>query len=188
MNVLNYFATHTHHGERLGSAIFYAREAGYSVYVLKSALQVSGKHEHFEAKAHTPLGAALLQQAKLPLSPIALNYGLASTHARLTKPSQFDVLRAFLNLPLPALDIPYFNGGLIGVFGYEMVRQLEELLACQNDILQDPDYLFFLPEHFVVVDHAAFCAYEVKLTESLFEVTEHPLEISAPQPTSLSIK
>jgi anthranilate synthase component 1 len=42
---------------------------------------------------------------------------------------------------------------LPGVFSYDFVEQFEDLPPAQADVLQFPDFLFFLPEEVVVVNH-----------------------------------
>ncbi len=51
--------------------------------------------------------------------------------------------------------LPRFNGGLVGYFGYDIVRYIEPRLAiCPNpDLLQTPDILLMVSDELVVFDN-----------------------------------
>lgn len=57
---------------------------------------------------------------------------------------------------VPELDnLPRFNGGLVGYFGYDTVRYIEPKLAksCPKDPLQTPDILLMVSDDLVVFDN-----------------------------------
>lgn len=61
----------------------------------------------------------------------------------------------FKAAPLP--NLPRFNGGLIGYFGYETIHHIEPRVAkgTHPDVIGTPDMLFMLCEELVVVDNLA---------------------------------
>ncbi|MHA7816769.1 MAG: anthranilate synthase component I [Pseudohaliea sp.] len=57
----------------------------------------------------------------------------------------------------PAEDLPVFHGGLVGYFGYDTVRYVEERLAdsCPPDTLGTPDILLMVSDEVLVFDNLA---------------------------------
>lgn len=57
----------------------------------------------------------------------------------------------------PAEDLPVFHGGLVGYFGYDTVRYVEERLAgsCPPDGLGTPDILLMVSDEVLVFDNLA---------------------------------
>ena len=57
----------------------------------------------------------------------------------------------------PADDLPVFHGGLVGYFGYDTVRYVEERLAasCPPDGLGTPDILLMVSDEVLVFDNLA---------------------------------
>jgi len=57
----------------------------------------------------------------------------------------------------PADDLPVFHGGLVGYFGYDTVRYVEERLAesCPEDGLGTPDILLMVSDEVLVFDNLA---------------------------------
>lgn len=57
----------------------------------------------------------------------------------------------------PQLDqLPRFNGGLVGYFGYETIRLIEKRLAARPpkpDVIGTPDILLMLSEELAIVDN-----------------------------------
>ncbi len=51
-------------------------------------------------------------------------------------------------------DIPSFNGGAVGFFAYDIIRQYEELPDNNPDELGIPDMHFMLTDEIIVFDHA----------------------------------
>ncbi len=60
-------------------------------------------------------------------------------------------------------DLPRFNGGLVGFFGYDTVRYIEPRLADKehNDSIATPDILLMVSDEVVVFDNLAGKAYMV---------------------------
>ncbi len=59
---------------------------------------------------------------------------------------------------VPALqDLPQFSGGLVGYFGYDTVRYVEERLAgsCPPDVIGTPDILLMVSEDVLIFDNLA---------------------------------
>ncbi|KGE02855.1 anthranilate synthase component I [Pseudohaliea rubra] len=57
----------------------------------------------------------------------------------------------------PAAELPVFHGGLVGYFGYDTVRYVEERLAdsCPPDSLGTPDILLMVSDEVLVFDNLA---------------------------------
>lgn len=69
---------------------------------------------------------------------------------------------------VPSLpNLPRFNGGLVGYFGYDSVRYvMPELGACPNpDALQTPDILLLVSDAVVVFDNLAGTLYTIVLAD-----------------------
>lgn len=64
-------------------------------------------------------------------------------------------------------DLPRFNGGLVGYFGYDTVRYvMPELGACPNpDSIQTPDILLLVSDAVVVFDNLAGTLYSIVLVD-----------------------
>ncbi|MCX5678524.1 MAG: anthranilate synthase component I [Candidatus Omnitrophica bacterium] len=49
--------------------------------------------------------------------------------------------------------LPRFTGGLVGFFGYDMVRFIEDIPDKNRDILKSPDSVFMLTDTILIFDH-----------------------------------
>lgn len=68
-------------------------------------------------------------------------------------------------------DLPRFTGGLVGYFGYDIIRYVEQRLAqCPNpDPLDTPDILLMVSEDVVVFDNLAGKLYVITLVDPALE-------------------
>ncbi len=88
-------------------------------------------------------------------------------------------------------ELPDFNGGLVGYFGYEIIRYIEPKLAKLNnpDLLKVPDILLMVSNDLVILDNlrnTAFLMTHINPNQQTFEQAQTRLsEISAQiyQPT-----
>ncbi|MCO6436212.1 MAG: chorismate-binding protein [Phycisphaerae bacterium] len=167
------FARLTNGGTQPGCVLLESGEQGpryadRSIGVIRSALMVCGRGNMVEIAALENMGRQLLVRvkARLPRSLVlvdecdtSLTFQLpesvsrpASFEERLRSCLHVDVLRAFLPgvEQGPPADLPY---GLFGVFAYDFVRHLEDIPPAASDPLSEPDYVFFLPSRFFIVDH-----------------------------------
>jgi len=55
--------------------------------------------------------------------------------------------------PAPVAGLPRFNGGVVGYFGYDLVRFMERLPATARTDLQVPDMVLMMADNLVVFDH-----------------------------------
>ncbi len=55
--------------------------------------------------------------------------------------------------PIPLPDLPAFTGGVVGYWGYDVVRRFERLPATAEDDLDLPDAVFLLADNLVIFDH-----------------------------------
>ncbi len=67
----------------------------------------------------------------------------------------FHVLRNVLRRwrPMPVEGVPRFTGGLVGYWGYDLVRFIERLPATARDELGLPDGVWMLADTLVIFDH-----------------------------------
>ncbi len=74
---------------------------------------------------------------------------------RVVGKSPFQVLREVLQRwrPMPVEGLPRFTGGLVGYFGYDLVRFIERLPNTARDDLQLPDGVWMLADTLVIFDH-----------------------------------
>ncbi|MGH8727876.1 MAG: anthranilate synthase component I [Burkholderiales bacterium] len=120
----------------------------------------------------------------------------------LTDPLEFikQVQRRFAVAPLPGL--PRFCGGLVGYFGYEVVRTIETRLGASQkpDELNTPDILLLLSDRLAVVDNVSgkltlivyadpreprAYAEGLKKLDSLLQALKKPVQIPDEIPGSL---
>ncbi|MCB0058053.1 MAG: anthranilate synthase component I, partial [Caldilineaceae bacterium] len=55
--------------------------------------------------------------------------------------------------PAPVPGLPRFNGGVVGYFGYDLVRFMERLPATARTDLHVPDMALMMADNLVVFDH-----------------------------------
>ena len=55
--------------------------------------------------------------------------------------------------PAPVSGLPRFNGGVVGYFGYDLVRFMERLPATARTDLHVPDMVLMMADNLVVFDH-----------------------------------
>jgi anthranilate synthase component 1 len=55
--------------------------------------------------------------------------------------------------PAPVTGLPRFNGGVVGYFGYDLVRFMERLPATARTDLHAPDMALMMADNLVVFDH-----------------------------------
>ncbi|MCA0899704.1 anthranilate synthase component I [Microbulbifer agarilyticus] len=84
---------------------------------------------------------------------------------------------------VPEIDgLPRFNGGLVGYFGYDVVRYIEPKLAdsCPPDTLGNPDILLMVSDELVVFDNLAgavlFIVHADPQQENAFESAQRRLD------------
>ena len=102
---------------------------------------------------HIDAGTTTLDNTTLQISypPVA---GDLDEYAKLKAANAFDTLRQCINRISNNSDNPFaiFLGG---VMGYDMVANVEQLPAVEAKDNSCPDYVFYLAETLVVVDHQA---------------------------------
>lgn len=157
------------HGEAevvlLESADIVTKLGEKSIVLLDMALKI-------EAKGHQVVIVALRSEGEEVLSLLKSSLALWLKNAtkdsltlvyeplfneldvlvKMRMPSQLDVLRAILD----AISIDEQDRAalmLSGVFSYDFLDHFEELPKAQKDVLDFPDYLFYVPLSVVVIEH-----------------------------------
>ncbi len=122
------------------------RRGEKSIWMPKAALRVTCRGFKVELTALTPYGESLGAQI---LASTSLEFERPSAHQSLEEqlkaPSPLDVLRVMHQLPGVKM-IP-------GFFAYDYVDLVEELPKAKQDLFDLPDYIFWIPEELVIVDH-----------------------------------
>ncbi len=91
-------------------------------------------------------------------SVVTLKDGELRRDGKTIKANPVECLRKLVNHRIPAdvkddIKIPPFSGGLVGFFGYDYVRYLEDIGNSTVDDLKNEDFLFFYVEDAVIFDH-----------------------------------
>ena len=137
-----------------------------SLLLIDAALRIECNDQHVAIKALSANGATLLPylaaklqaDAAVALSAETLDVTfsrpalLQEESARLQAPNPFTVLRT-LQQQLRCQSDEAFAVFLGGVIGYDMVATVEQLPEVQSVDNQCPDYVFYLAETLMVIDH-----------------------------------
>ncbi|MFC3847257.1 anthranilate synthase component I [Helicobacter baculiformis] len=135
-----------------------------SIILSRACLQLLCQGDRVHLSALTSNGKALLQKLsallKTPLqdSTLQLHYPQTNTpqeeFSKLFTPSPLDALRALLGCapPPPSHPLALFCAGL---FSFEMVHYFENLPSLPALENSAPDYLFYVAETLIVIDHKA---------------------------------
>lgn len=136
-----------------------------SLMLIDAALRIECQSEQVSITAISENGALLLPfiaerlatQASISgQNPLLIQFNrpdpLLDEDSKLVAPHPFDVLRTLQQQLMNQSDEPFaiFLGGVIG---YDMVATVEELPAVPSAENQCPDYLFYLAETLLVLDH-----------------------------------
>ncbi len=172
-DVADLFAVLTDDGTREGAVLLESGDyaptyAERSIGLFDPSLRVVGREDQFEIRALDDRGRAMLAMvaSRITIEECVLKREGDSIHGqvlgrpgsalfeeRLKIPGHADVIRAAL-LSLveedeSAADLPI---GLFGCFAYDFIRQYEELPRSANDVLGDPDYIFYFSTRLFLVD------------------------------------
>ncbi len=173
VNAAGVFARLTDRGAAPGSILLESGElaplyAQRSYGLFRPSLCVSGKGERFEIRALDDRGRAMLPRvaARLPTTVTGLRQsesGLSgSAHSSRTSASLDERLRDnpiinVLRAVLPQATISHEDDssaiGLFGCFAFDFVRQFEDVPPPREDLLNDPDFLFYFSSRLFVTDH-----------------------------------
>ncbi len=156
----------------LESADDSAGSGGQSVLAVRSALRITCRADAVDVRALTPAGQASLAWVGerlaavgevapdgegLPLTGLQLTLPPRPTvetdAERLRAPSSLDALRLLATswtLRSRPVAAPLW---LTGCFSYDLIDQLERLPAARADPVGFPDWVFWLPEAMVRIDH-----------------------------------
>ncbi len=184
INIEQAFAELTNHGNSPGSILYEntAEDNKFSqmkIATYKPSMMICGKGSKFTLHAYDQAGELLLPYVatKFPekvaitaqnerqitgsLAPDLTNYALDD---RLNAVNHMDLIRALqFTIESNDNDVKELPLGLLGCFGYDFVRQFEALPPANNDILQDPDYIFYLATKMLIVDQQRDLTYLIVL-------------------------
>lgn len=173
VNPLNtYHALSTDHSILLESAEINSKDNLKSLILIDAALRVECSGQLVKIEALCANGRPLLKLVKQHLGNFVVNsIEVENTHknqqlelffpsneteldedSRLKLPSVFDALRTIQNSIEPLKDHPHsiFLGG---VFAYDLLASFESLPQVEYSANTCPDYLFYLAETLLLVDH-----------------------------------
>ena len=149
------------------SPIGAGRRAEKSIVFLKNALCVKAKEREVTFEALTPGGRDVLASLIPALKETALEViaeagrlearyperlAVGSDRERIKAPSPVDALRVLSSRWEMAGD-DALAVHLPGVFSYDFLEQLEALPEAKTDRLDFPDFVFWLPEQVVIINH-----------------------------------
>jgi para-aminobenzoate synthetase component 1 len=91
-----------------------------------------------------------------PFRVVTSKDGVISIDGERSLGNPFDVLRRELSACSlqPVSDLPPLQGGVVGYFGYELVRHLERVPLARADDMQFPDLALGFHDVLIAVDHA----------------------------------
>lgn len=152
-----------------------------SLLVVRSMLRLTCRGREVEAEALSPNGAALRETIVCPpgerssgdireaASLLALDRresfssrasdagagrnGELDERARLLAPGPLDLLRAAALRPRILSDAGPFSHFAAGIFGYDLVDLFESLPEPRTDAHGFPDFVFWIPDRAILVDH-----------------------------------
>jgi len=122
-----------------------------SILVARSMLRIECRGRAVAVQLLSPNGVALA--GSIPrLFPDAADETL-DERARLLAPGPLDALRAAALAPRLVSEPGPFCHFAAGIFSYDLVDLFERLPAARSDPADFPDYVFWLPDRTVIVDH-----------------------------------
>lgn len=172
LNASEYFAKLSDYGRNKNSIFFESGETierygEISLGTTNPCLRISGKGDYFEIKSLNNLGKDIIDYIKKDfgfckkvekkkdcisgfIEPFK---GNVSEDQRLKQKTHMEILRKiiFQFKPVEKLSIP--SCGLFGAFSFDLINHFEDITNIQQDLLQAPDYLFYLADHLFVIDH-----------------------------------
>ena len=122
-----------------------------SVLVARSMLRIECRGRSVDVETLSPNGVSLA-----PSIPRSFAIGLDAEldeRARLLAPGPLDALRAAVLAPRLVSEPEPFCHFAAGIFSYDLVDLYERLPDARADEVNFPDYVFWLPDRTVVIDH-----------------------------------
>ena len=153
---LTLFAALTEGGRRpdtllLESADATTRVGERSVLVVRSMLRITCRSGHIVLDSLSVSGAELA--SRVTCSPPELERGERDERERLLAPGPLDALREAVLSPRLVSEAGTFSLFAAGIFAYDLVDLFESLPPPKVDTLGFPDYVFWVPDRVIVVDH-----------------------------------
>jgi|TARA_B100001964_G_C14258572_1_gene613889 anthranilate synthase component 1 len=169
---VEYFAKLSDYGNKkncilLESADIILKYGERSLGSAEPCLKVQGKNEDFEITALNDLGKRFIKFLKGDFDfcdkvvykkdkitgKLKPKRGFVSEEARLKLTNHSNIIRtiAFKFKATKKPFIPY--AGLFGSISYDFIDQFEDLPKNKEDIVQDPDYLFYFLDNLFLIDH-----------------------------------
>jgi anthranilate synthase component 1 len=122
-----------------------------SVLVARSMLRLVCRGRAVDAHPLSPNGTAL--SPSIPRTFSAEVEGLVDERDRLLAPGPLDALRAAVLAPRLVSEPAPFAHFAAGVFSYDLVDLFERLPEPRADTFRFPDFVFWVPDRVLVVDH-----------------------------------
>jgi anthranilate synthase component 1 len=122
-----------------------------SVLVARSMLRLECRGRSVEVEALSPNGVSLSEG--IPRSFDIPGEATLDERMRLVAPGPLDALRAVVLAPRLVSEPEPFCHFAAGVFSYDLIDLYERLPEAREDPLEFPDFVFWLPDRTVVVDH-----------------------------------
>ena len=130
----------------LESADIKTRKGEKSILMPQAALKATCRGLEVRLEAFTEFGEQkrkeILKKTPLRFTKPDRNQSLES---QLKHPSPLDILRVMSQLPGVKMTL--------GAFAYDYVDLVEDLPPAKQDLFGFPDYVFWIPENLIVIDH-----------------------------------
>ena len=166
------FASLTDGGQRTDTLLLESADAASgvgekSLLLPRTSLRIEGRGRAVRIDPLTPNGQAmrdwlagtLADRAQVTRDGPALNLVFPAAppgqdeQSRLTVPGPLDVLRAVTLWPVLVSEPAALAHLAAGIFAYDLVDLLERLPAARADQLGFPDFVFWVPEQILILDH-----------------------------------
>jgi len=122
-----------------------------SVLIARSMLRIECRGRSVDVETLSPNGASLAVSIPRSFGPV--DDAELDERARLLAPGPLDALRAAALAPRLVSEPEPFCHFAAGIFSYDLVDLYERLPDARSDELNFPDYVFWLPDRTVIIDH-----------------------------------
>ncbi len=163
INALEYFAKLSNYGNKKNSVLMQSNEKSFGS--ANPCLMVTGKDDDFEITPLNNLGKKFLNLIKKDfkfcdnamfskgkivgkLTPIKKS---VSEQEKLKLKTHLDIIRAIAFKFKPANKPPYC--GLFGMISHDFANHIEDVPGNEEDLLKDPDYIFYFLDNMFMVNH-----------------------------------
>jgi len=153
---LSLFAALTERGTRPDTLLLESADAATgvgerSILVVRSMLRLTCRGRQVSVEPLSPNGGSIARS--IPTSFPEDPGGERDERMRLHRPGPLDALRAAVTAQRLVSEPASFSHFAAGIFAYDLIDLFEDLPPARMDPLGFPDFVFWVPDRVVVVDH-----------------------------------